>query len=137
MTISLNTVLALLPPASTAVEGDAPATGAVFSGLYGVLGVPGRIGEAISPLGPVGELGDTLEEAADCPVPTSHEACEDGIAWQVAAFAETLRHDVASFRMRLAHWEPEAKANADATADAIVPPESLEAPRSHGPHGGE
>ena len=126
MTISLNTVLALLPLAPAQDDGDGPqATGAVFGGLYGVLGVPGRLGEAISPLGPLGEVGDTLEEAVDCPVPTSHEACEDGVAWQVAAFAETLRHDVASFRMRLAHWEPEAR------ADAVVPPESFEANRPH------
>lgn len=129
MTINLNTVLASLPlapaPGDDHGHGDAPAAGTVFTGIYGALGVPGRVGEAISPLGPVGEVGDTLEEAVDCPVPTSHEACEDGVAWQVAAFAETLRHDVACFRLRLAHWEPEAR------ADAVVPPESFEAFSPH------
>lgn len=109
MTISLNTVLAFLPPAPAADDGAAPAAATVAAGPCGLLGVAGRAGEAISPLGPVGEVGDTLEELVDCPVPTSHEACEDGVAWQVAAFAETLRHDVASFRMRLAHWEAEER----------------------------
>ena len=125
MTISLNNVPALLPLAPAQGDRDTPATGAVFAGVYGVLGLPVRVGEAISPLGPLGEVGDTLEELVDCPVPSSHEACEDGVAWQVAAFAETLRHDVASFRMRLAHWEPEAR------ADAVVPPESLQPIRPH------
>ena len=141
MTISLNTVPALLPVASAPGEDDAPATRTVFAGLYGVLGVPGRVGEAISPLGPVGEVGDTLEELVDCPVPTSHEACEDGVAWQVAAFAETLRHDVASFRMRLAHWESEGPvkhaSGSEARADAVVPPATLAANKPNARRRGE
>jgi hypothetical protein len=131
MTISLNTVPALLPLDPAQGEGDTPATGPAFAGVHGVLGVPGHVGEAISPLGPLGEVGDTLEELVDCPVPTSHEACEDGVAWQVAAFAETLRHDVASFRLRLAHWEPESR------ADAVVPPESFLASGPHARREGE
>ena len=127
MTISLNTALALLPV--TPPQGDddlpGPAGGAALVGGAGLLATLGRVGEAISPLGPAGELGDLLEEAVDCPVPTSHEACEEGVAWQVAAFAETLRHDVACFRMRLAHWEPESR------ADAVVPPESFRAALPH------
>lgn len=127
MTISLNTALALLPLAPIQGDDDLPGAGggAAPSALPGLLATVGRVGEAISPLGPAGELGDLLEEAVDCPVPTSHEACEEGVAWQVAAFAETLRHDVASFRLRLAHWEPEAR------ADAVVPPESFRDAKPH------
>lgn len=130
MTIGLNTTLALLSlaPLPADEDGKVPSLGAASAGLPavpGVLGAVGRIGETISPLGPVGEVGDLVEELVDSPVPTSHEACEEGVAWQVAAFAETLRHDVASFRMRLAHWEPEAR------ADAVVPPESFNDARPH------
>lgn len=128
MTISLDGALALLalaPPPADDDDDAAPRSRAVRAAAYGALGAVGRGGETIGRLGPAGEAGDLVEESVDSPVPTSHEAYEDGVAWQVAAFAETLRHDVASFRLRLAHWEPEAR------ADAVVPPESFNDGRPH------